>query len=88
MSRATSISTGKAYGLARVCHVWGLPCSTVYWQRQQPKGSGRRRGPQGFHSGREAKGRSGRRPMGAGFFPGVWCSLGLFLGLDPYQGSI
>ena len=50
MSRTISISTGKAYGLARVCRVWGLSRSTVYWQRQQPKGSGRRRGPQGFHS--------------------------------------
>jgi len=41
----TLISTRKAYGLARVCRIWGLACSTV-WQRQQPKGLGRRRGPQ------------------------------------------
>ena len=33
MSQATSPSTGKPYGLARVCRVWGVARSTVYWQR-------------------------------------------------------
>ena len=49
MSQATSISTGKAYGLARVCRIWGLPRSTVYWQRRHEAAPGRRRGPQGFY---------------------------------------
>ncbi len=31
MSQATSPSTGKPYGLARVCRVWGVARSTVYW---------------------------------------------------------
>jgi transposase InsO family protein len=33
MSRATSPSTGKRYGLARVCRVWQVARSTVYWRR-------------------------------------------------------
>ncbi len=33
MSRATSPSSGKPYGLARVCHAWRVARSTVYWQR-------------------------------------------------------
>ena len=51
MSRATSPSAGKRYGLARVCRVWQVARSTVYWQRarvaiphdQRP--APRRRGP-------------------------------------------
>jgi len=35
MSQATSPSTGKPYGLARVCRVWGVARSTVYWQRHE-----------------------------------------------------
>ena len=35
MSRAASPSTGKPYGLARVCRVWRLPRSTVYARRAQ-----------------------------------------------------
>jgi len=50
VSQATLSSAGKAYGLARVCRIWGRPRSTVYWQRQQPKGQGQRRGSQGFQS--------------------------------------
>lgn len=49
MSQATSPSTGKPYGLAMVCSVWGLARSTFYWRRKarpEPK----RRGPMGFHS--------------------------------------
>ena len=33
MSRATAPSAGKPYGLARVCRVWRVARSTVYWQR-------------------------------------------------------
>jgi len=37
MSRTTSPSTRKPYCLVRVCRVWCLPRSTLYWQRR-PKG--------------------------------------------------
>jgi putative transposase len=47
MSQATSPSTGKPYGLARVCRVWGLARSTVYWQRHEPARAAVRRGPLG-----------------------------------------
>jgi hypothetical protein len=30
MSRVTSPVTGRSYGLATVCRVWGLPRSDVY----------------------------------------------------------
>jgi len=35
MSQATSPSTGKPYGLARVCRLWGVARSTVSWQRHE-----------------------------------------------------
>ena len=35
MSQACSISTGKVYGLKRVCHMWNVPRSTVYARRQR-----------------------------------------------------
>jgi putative transposase len=35
MSRKISVSTGRSYGLFRVCRVWGLARSGVYWQRQR-----------------------------------------------------
>ena len=74
------ISTGKAYGLARVCHVWGLPRSTVYWQRQQPKGgAGRRRGPQGFHSDAalagQIKAEIASRPFPGEGYRKIWAGL-------------
>ena len=47
MSQATSSSTGKPYGLARVCRVWQLARSTVYWHRHTPAEPGTRRGPVG-----------------------------------------
>jgi len=53
MSRATSASSGKSFGLALVCRVWDMPRSTVYWRRRLPGGQPRRRGPQGFHSDAE-----------------------------------
>jgi putative transposase len=34
-------------GLARVCRVWGIARSTVYWQRREPSPGTRRRGPMG-----------------------------------------
>ena len=49
MSQACSISTGKVYGLKRVCHMWNVPRSTVYARRQR-KSFPRpitRRGPKG-----------------------------------------
>ena len=48
MSQSVSPSTGKAYGLARVCRVWVIPRSTIYFQRQCPSEiSHSRRGPDG-----------------------------------------
>jgi putative transposase len=35
MSQVVSTGTGKQYGLARVCRVWRIARSTVYWQRQR-----------------------------------------------------
>ena len=49
MSQACSISTGKIYGLQRVCRVWNFARSTVYEQRYRrlfPRLTARR-GPQG-----------------------------------------
>lgn len=37
MSRATSSSTGRLYGLARVCQVWEIPRSTVYAGRARQR---------------------------------------------------
>lgn len=48
MSHSLSPSTGKAYGLARVCLVWVIPRSTVYFHRQCPSETGKvHRGPDG-----------------------------------------
>ena len=47
MSQATSPSTGQPYGLARICRVWGIARSTLYWQRRAPAPRGTRRGPLG-----------------------------------------
>ena len=47
MSQATSPSSGQSYGLARVCRVWGIARSTVYWQRGERSTPGTRRGPMG-----------------------------------------
>ena len=49
MSQVCSISTGKTYGLQRVCRVWGIARSTVYEHRRKrhfPR-LATRRGPQG-----------------------------------------
>jgi putative transposase len=47
MRQATSPSSGKPYGLARVCRVWGIARSTVSWQRHESARLGARRGPLG-----------------------------------------
>jgi transposase InsO family protein len=47
MSQATSPSTGKRYGLVRICQVWGMARSTVYWHRKARSGHGTRPGPAG-----------------------------------------
>jgi len=53
MSQARSPSTGRRYGLQRVCRLWQLPRSTVYFQRKRhrlpPEAplASRKRGPQG-----------------------------------------
>jgi len=53
VGQATSPATGRKYGLARVCRLWDLPRSTVYFRRdrraipnEQPSAP-RRRGPSG-----------------------------------------
>jgi hypothetical protein len=47
MSQAISPSTAQPYGLARVCRVWSIARSTVYWQRREHSTPGPRRGPVG-----------------------------------------
>jgi len=50
MSRTTSPSTQKSYSLVRVCRVWHLKRSTIYWQRRTQEGPAStivRPGPQG-----------------------------------------
>jgi hypothetical protein len=52
MSQTVSPSSNKAYGVRRVCSVWKIARSTVYWQKQlEPSTS--RRGPQGPHTDAE-----------------------------------
>ena len=46
MSRAISPSSGKLYGLARVCRIWRVARATVYRQRR-PQPDRPRRGPAG-----------------------------------------
>ena len=49
MAKATSPATGRCYGVARVCQVWGVPRSSFYAAQQAseagPKPSPARRGP-------------------------------------------
>jgi putative transposase len=79
MSQATSPSTGQPYGLARVCRVWGLARSTVYWQRHASCAAGARRGPIGPCADDELVDHI-RRILEASPFPGegyrkVWARL-------------
>ena len=51
MADATSPTTGRCYGVARVCHVWEVPRSLFYAAHQAsaeeagPRSSPARRGP-------------------------------------------
>ena len=79
MSQATSPSTGKPYGLARLCRVWGIARSPVYWQRRAPAPRGTRRGPLG-PCGDDALVDPIRHTLEASPFPGegyrkVWARL-------------
>jgi putative transposase len=79
MSQATSPSTGKRYGLARVCRVWGVARSTLYWQRHASSAPGARRGPVGPCVDEELVTHI-RRVLEAAPFPGegyrkVWARL-------------
>ena len=47
MSRQTSPSSGRAYGLARVTRIWGVSRATIYRRRQVSPAAPRRRGPIG-----------------------------------------
>jgi transposase InsO family protein len=48
MSRVMSPSSGRPYGLARVCRIWGAARATVYRRRRPPREEPlRRRGPAG-----------------------------------------
>ena len=47
MSQATSPSSGRAYGLARVARIWGVPRATLYRHRQTLPAQPPRRGPIG-----------------------------------------
>jgi putative transposase len=79
MSQATSPSAGKPSGLARVCHVWGVARSTVYWQRYASSAPRARRGPVGPGTDDELVDHS-QRILEASPFPGegyrkVWARL-------------
>jgi putative transposase len=79
MSQATSPSTGKPYGLARVCRVWGIARSTIYWQRHEHAMPDARRGPLGSCTDDELVDHI-RRILAASPFPGegyrkVWARL-------------
>jgi putative transposase len=79
MSQATSPSTGQSYGLARVCRVWGVARSTLYWQRQASSAPSARRGPVGPCPDDELVDHI-RRILAASPFPGegyrkVWARL-------------
>lgn len=78
MSRATSASAGRPYGLRRVCRLWGVPRSTVYHQRRRASVP-RKRGPVGPCTDEELAGHI-RRVLAASPFHGegyrkVWARL-------------
>jgi putative transposase len=79
MSQASSPSTAQPYGLARVCRVWGVARSTLYWQRHASSAPGARRGPVGPCADDELVDHI-RRILEASPFPGegyrkVWARL-------------
>jgi hypothetical protein len=73
VGRSTSPSTGQRYGLARVCRLWDLPRSTVYFRRHQAtipvdqRPETKRRGPLGTRSGEELVGHIRRILAGSPF---------------------
>ena len=52
MSRTASPSIEKIYGLARVCKIWKMARSTVYWRKTHAP-SLAKRGPRPWHSDSE-----------------------------------
>ena len=54
MAAATSPATGRAYGVKRVCAIWGVARSSFYDARRQqgrpPQSPAGRRGPKPRHS--------------------------------------
>src|SRR5918997_5366121 len=79
MSQATSPSSGRAYGLARVARVWGVSRATIYRHRQTSPAAPRRPGPNGPMPD-EALVAAIRRVLTAGTFHGeghrkVWARL-------------
>ena len=79
MSQAPSPSTAQPYGLARVCRVWGVARSTIYWQRHEHSAPGARRGPVGPCADDQLVDHI-RRVLEASSFPGegyrkVWARL-------------
>ena len=49
MSKTLSPACNKPYGIQRVCAIWSIPRSTVYWRKNHIKSTARR-GPKGLHS--------------------------------------
>jgi putative transposase len=47
VSRSTSPSSSKPYGLALVCRVWRTPRATIYRRQAAPRTEPQRRGPIG-----------------------------------------
>jgi len=79
MSRVVSAGTGRRYGLARVCHIWGVARSSVYYLRH-PKAMVRQRpGPLGPCSDEELARRIERVLTGSPFhgegYRKVWAKL-------------
>ena len=79
MSQTASSSTGQPYGLARVCRVWGVARSSVYWHRHGSAKPGGRRGPVGPCTDDDLVGHI-RRLLEGSPFPGegyrkVWARL-------------
>jgi len=79
MSRVVLASTGRRYGLARVCHIWGVARSSVCYGRH-PKAMVRQRpGPLGPSSDEELARRIERVLTGSPFngegYRKVWAKL-------------
>lgn len=81
MSRAVSVWTGQCYGMSRVCRLWHIARSTVYWKRHHNggQGLGKRPGPCGPCSDEELveqiKGVIKDSPFHAEGYRKVWARL-------------